>query len=230
MRFSFAALAAVAALSQSALAHYRWTSLIVNGVTTNTYQYVRQNTNYNSPVTDLSSDDLRCNVGGLASGPATSIATVAAGATVGFALDQAIYHPGPINVYMSKSTVANVSNYDGSGPWFKISDQGATYSSAAINFLSENIVSYSFAIPKATPPGQYLLRIEQIALHTASTVGGAQFYISCAQITVTGSGTGTPTPTISFPGGYLTTDPGILINIWYPIPTSYAIPGPAVWS
>jgi len=230
MRFSLAALAAVAALSQSALAHYRWTSLIVGGVTTPAYHYVRQNTNYNSPVTDVTSDDLRCNTGSLAAGPSTYTASVAAGATVGFALDQAIYHPGPINVYMSKSTVANVSTYDGSGPWFKISDLGATYTSAAINFLSENLASYTFTIPSKTPPGQYLLRIEQIALHTASAVGGAQFYISCAQITVTGSGSGSPSPTIVFPGGYKSNDPGILIDIWYPIPTSYAIPGPAVWS
>jgi hypothetical protein len=31
------------------------------------------------------------------------------------------------------------------------------------------------------------------------------------------------------PGGYKATDPGIMINIYYPIPTSYKYPGPAVW-
>jgi hypothetical protein len=55
---------------------------------------VRQNTNYNSPVTNVNSNDIRCNTGGLESGPSTSTATVAAGSTVGFALDQSIFHPG----------------------------------------------------------------------------------------------------------------------------------------
>jgi hypothetical protein len=40
------------------------------------------NTNYNSPVTDVTSTDLRCNTGGLASAVNTSTATVAAGSTV----------------------------------------------------------------------------------------------------------------------------------------------------
>jgi len=53
-----------------------------------------------------------------------------------------------------------------------------------------------------TAPGEYLLRVESIALHVAESVGGAQFYISCGQIEVTGSGNATPSPTIDFPGGY----------------------------
>lgn len=48
-------------------------------------------------------------------------------------------------------------------------------------------------------PGEYLLRIEQIGLHSASAKGGAQFYISCAQIKVTGSGSGQFSPTVRFP-------------------------------
>lgn len=54
--------------------------------------------------------------------------------------------------------------------------------------------------------------------------------ISCAQITVTGgSGTATPSPTMTLPGAYTNTDPGLLINIYYPIPTSYTYPGVKVW-
>lgn len=69
-------------------------------------------------------------------------------------------------------------------------------------------------IPKNTPSGDYLLRIEHIALHQASNVNGAQFYISCAQITVTGGGSGSPGPLVSFPGAYKATDPGIKVNIY----------------
>lgn len=66
---------------------------------------------------------LRCNAGA-SSGGSTSTATVAAGATVGFALDQAIFHVGVLNVYMSK--VDNAATADGSGGWFKIYQVSAT--------------------------------------------------------------------------------------------------------
>ena len=38
--------------------------------------------------------------------------------------------------------------------------------------------SFTFPLPKSLPSGQYLVRVEQIALHVASTYGGAQWYIS----------------------------------------------------
>ena len=75
----------------------------------------------------------------------------------------------------------------------------------------------SFTIPAATPSGDYLFRVEHIALHSASTAGGAQFYLSCGQITVTGGGSGTPAPLVAFPGAYKATDPGLLIDIYYPV-------------
>jgi len=230
MKRTGALLAAAASLIDVAFGHYRFTSLIVGGVTTAEYEYVRVNTNYNSPVTDVTSDDIRCNVGGLTSGTNTSVATVAAGSTVGFALDIPIFHPGPLAVYMSEVTSGfTVETYDGSGPWFKISELGAILNSTAITFPASNLASYSFEIPSTVPPGNYLLRIEHLALHVAQSTGGAQWYISCAQIEVTGSGGGNPSPTALLPGAYVATDPGILIDIYYPIPTSYTPPGPAVW-
>jgi hypothetical protein len=82
-------------------------------------------------------------------------------------------------------------------------------------------------IPKCIANGDYLLRVEHIGLHAASTIGGAQLYISCAQITVTG-GTGTlkTGDLVSFPGAYKSTDPGILFQLYWPTPTSYTNPGP----
>lgn len=128
---------------------------------------------------------------------------------------------------MTKVTSASAA--DGSTPWFKVAELGPAFSSGQITFPSQDKTSFTFTIPKSLPSGDYLLRAENIAIHAASTTGGAQFYISCAQITVTGGGFGTPGPTISLPGGYKASDPGILINIYYPIPTSYKYPGPAVW-
>lgn len=86
-------------------------------------------------------------------------------------------------------------------------------------------------IPSCIAPGDYLLRVEHIALHSASTVGGVQIYIACAQLTVTG-GTGTLNTgsLVSFPGAYKATDPGILFQLYWPTPTSYVNPGPGVVS
>ncbi|OTA75430.1 glycoside hydrolase family 61 protein, partial [Hypoxylon sp. CO27-5] len=83
-------------------------------------------------------------------------------------------------------------------------------------------------IPKAVPSGKYLVRVESIALHQAQSVGGAQMYLSCAQVEVTGGGNGTPGPLVAFPGAYKATDPGLRWS-YYPVPTSYTAPGPAVW-
>jgi hypothetical protein len=90
--------------------------------------------------------------------------------------------------------------------------------------------NYDITIPKCIAPGKYLMRNEHIALHTAGSVGGAQFYLSCAQLDVTGGGSTTPTNLAAFPGAYKATDPGILININYPIPTSYINPGPKTFT
>lgn len=55
----------------------------------------------------------------------------------------------------------------------------------------------------------------------------AQFYVSCAQLKVTGGGSAVPTG-ILLPSGYPVNHPGINLNIYYPVLTSYAMPGPAV--
>lgn len=57
-------------------------------------------------------------------------------------------------------------------------------------------VSWRSSAYTANVNRQYLLRIEQIGLHVA---GAPQYYISCAQITVTGGGGGNP-PKVSIPG------------------------------
>ena len=84
-------------------------------------------------------------------------------------------------------------------------------------------------IPKCLADGDYLLRAEHIGLHSAGSAGGAQFYISCAQLHVSGgSGTYSPKSLVEFPGAYDPKDPGIMINIYYPVPKTYTPPGPAV--
>jgi len=226
--------AVLLSLATLASSHYTFPTLIVNGVATANWSDVRQTNNYNSnaPVTDVTSADFRCYNSDFPTLLATT-ATVAAGATIGIAANGPVYHPGVINVYLAKApTGTDVSTWDGSGSvWFKIYQISAvTDGGSTITFPATNALSYSFAIPKALPTGQYLVRLEQIALHVASTFGGAQFYLSCAQINVTGGGKGTPGPLVAIPGVYTGNEPGILIDIYYPIPANYTQPGPAVWS
>ncbi|EKG11102.1 Glycoside hydrolase family 61 [Macrophomina phaseolina MS6] len=116
---------AASVLAQTVSGHYIFEYLTANGVKGGAYQNIRQNTNNNSPVTDLASNDLRCNVGG-ADGSKTSTVSVAAGSSVSFTADIAVYHQGPTSFYMTK--VADASKADGSTPWFKIKDIGPTVS------------------------------------------------------------------------------------------------------
>ncbi|KIK69990.1 glycoside hydrolase family 61 protein [Collybiopsis luxurians FD-317 M1] len=221
---------------KTTLAHYTLPDLIVNGTVTTDWQYVRETANHytNDPVTDVTSDAIRCYELDSTSAGAAGIATVAAGSTVGFRSNIALYHPGYLSAYMSSASPAANSNSAGLGKtWFKIWEAKPAYSpSTGMTFPTENEQEFTFTIPKSTPSGQYLLRGEQIALHVASSVNGAQFYLSCAQINVVNGGNGSPGPLVSFPGAYSANDPGILINI-YALPASYTgyqAPGPAVWS
>lgn len=78
------------------------------------------------------------------------------------------------------------------------------------------------------PSGKYLVRVESIALHQAQSAGGAQIYLSCAQVEITGGGNGIPSPLVAFPGAYRSSDSGLLWS-YYPVRTSYKAPGPDVW-
>jgi len=224
--------AAVLAFTGAVSAHYNFPALIADGTVTTDWEYVRQWTNYNTyqPVTDVSSLSIRCNLNG-ATAFAPGIQTIAAGGTVGFTANPDIYHPGPLLAYMAKvPSGKTAANWDGSGAvWFKIYQDEPTFGSQSLTWPSNGDTKVNFQIPASTPSGDYLVRVEHIGLHVAQSTGGAQFYLSCGQITVTGGGSGTPGPLVAFPGAYSATDPGILIDIYYPVPTSYTPPGPAVW-
>ncbi|RDL34556.1 uncharacterized protein BP5553_07684 [Venustampulla echinocandica] len=223
--------ASILAFASVASAHYVFPSLVANGAATSEWQYVRQWTGYysNGPVTDVNSLNIRCNVD--ASTKSASTLTVAAGSTLGFTAKASISHPGPLQVYMAKvPSGSTAATWDGSGNvWFKIFGQGPNFG-GSLTWPTQGATTVSFKIPAAVPSGEYLVRVEHTALHSASSAGGAQFYISCGQINVTGGGNGNPTGLVAFPGAYKATDPGLMINIYYPVPTSYQLAGPAVWS
>ncbi|KAI1432998.1 endoglucanase II [Xylaria sp. CBS 124048] len=219
----FVSLAAVLALAVDTVsAHYIFDQFTAGSTEYAVYQYIRKNTNMNSPVTDLTSNDLRCNVG--ATGNGTDTIAMTAGEAFSFTADIAVYHQGPISMYMSKAPGA-ASEYDGSGDWFKILDIGPDFSTGtAVWDLAQ---TYSYSIPSCIEDGDYLLRIQQLAIHNPWPAGIPQFYISCAQVTVTG-GSGTADPTYcQIPGAFQDTDPGYTVNIYLPDFTNYTVPGPA---
>jgi len=206
--------------------HYTFPALDTSG----DWQYVRQTTNYqsNAGLSDVTSDQIRCYQAGTQG--AKSSMTVAAGSSVSFKASPNIFHPGPLQFYMAKvPSGQDLSTWDGKGEvWFKIYAEQAISSGGQLSWASLNKGTVSTTVPKSLPAGDYLLRVEHIALHQASTSGGAQFYISCAQVKVTGGGSGSPSPLVAFPGVYKASDPGIKVNIWSATGT-YTPPGPAVW-
>ncbi|KAI1129397.1 lytic polysaccharide monooxygenase [Nemania abortiva] len=219
-------------LAASAEAHYHFPRLIVKGQPEAAdWQTVRQTKNYqtNAGVTSVTSPDMRC----YQMKGASSHATVAAGEELGFVAASAVTHFGPVQFYMARvPDNADISTWDPAGNvWFKAGSISAIppYGSGESTWPAYNKKSVSFTIPKNTPSGKYLVRVESIALHQAQSVGGAQIYLSCAQIEVTDGGNGTPGPLVAFPGAYQATDPGLRWS-YYPIPTSYTAPGPAVWT
>ncbi|KAG8933776.1 hypothetical protein FRC02_011195 [Tulasnella sp. 418] len=228
MKFSTLSSIVFAALPLAS-AHYTWTSLIVGSTVTPAWQYVRTHTNMNSPVTAVNSIDFRCNKGA-SNGASTQTAAVTAGSTIGFSLDNTLYHSGVLNVYMAKAP-STASTFDGSGSvWFKVYQISAIADGKSIKFPADGLNKVTFTVPKNLPNGEYLVRVEHIALHVAQSFGGAQFYISCGQIKVSGGGSGNPGPKVAIPGVYTGNEPGILINIYNNFPTQYIQPGPAVWS
>ena len=138
---------------------------------------------------------------------------------------------GPISVYLSK--VDNAATASTSGlKWFKIAERGVNNGIWAVDEMISASGWHYFDMPSCVAPGQYLMRVELLALHSAYSAGGAQFYMECAQIEVSGSGTNTGSELVSFPGAYPSNDPGIVLNIYDNSgnPTNggraYNVPGP----
>ncbi|KAJ7166111.1 glycosyl hydrolase family 61-domain-containing protein [Mycena filopes] len=238
-------LALAALIATSVHGHTIFQQLYVNGVSQGHLTGIRV-VDYDGPIMDVTSNDIICN-GGInpyhTPLPNTTI-TVPAGAQVTAewhrTLDGAVAsdpsdpvdpsHHGPVISYLAKIPDAKQSDVTGL-KWFKIYEDGliAANQSWGVDRMYANKGKVSFTIPPCIAAGQYLLRHEMIALHAAVSYPGAQFYMECAQLTITGGGSTSPA-TVSFPGAYKGTDPGITTNIYYPLLTNYTIPGPSVFS
>ncbi|KAG8814648.1 Esterase/lipase/thioesterase [Serendipita sp. 399] len=100
---------------------------------------------------------------------------------------------------------------DSGSPWFKISQDVYSGGKWGNQRLIANNFTATVTIPSKLAAGDYLLRHENLALHGATSVGGAQFYPVCIHLTVTGGGSVSPSG-LAFPGAYKANDPGILFN------------------
>jgi len=230
----------LAALLSVGSSHTIFTQLTSGGVTSGVGQGIRD-PSYDGPITDVTSNYIACNGGPNPTTATSNVINVAAGSTVQATWRHTLTsgsndvvdpsHKGPVIAYLKKVSDATTDVGYGSG-WFKISEAGLTNVASqdwAVTDLIANGGIQNIPIPSCIASGQYLLRAELIALHGASSAGGAQFYMECAQINVTG-GSGSKSPaTVSFPGAYKSSDPGITINIYQTL-SSYTIPGPAVFT
>ncbi|KAI5118811.1 hypothetical protein M0805_005153 [Coniferiporia weirii] len=182
------------------------------------------------PVTDVTSNNIIC---GQSAQVASGVATAKPGSLLQFnwvneGNGNWVHNTGPIIAYMAECSGGCTSfTPDSSTAWFKIEEQGEEENGVSGTWVQANLNSGAPAnvtIPSSLAAGNYLVRHEIIALQNAQSEGGAEFYPSCLQLTVSGDGTGTPNTTVHFPGAYSATDPGILGNFYDP-GVVYVFPG-----
>ncbi|EAW15312.1 putative endoglucanase [Aspergillus clavatus NRRL 1] len=227
-------LLALAAAAKMAHAHATVQAIWINGVDqgagNSASGYIRSPPN-NSPLVDVTSADMTCNVNG--KNPVAKTLPVKAGDKITFEWHHtdrspsddiiASSHRGPIMVYMAPTAKGAAGN-----GWVKIAEEGYSNGKWAVDNLIANRGKHSIVVPDV-PAGDYLFRPEIIALHEGNRLGGAQFYMECVQVKVTSNGANALPAGVSIPGAYKATDPGVHFDIYNSF-SSYPMPGPAVWN
>ncbi|KAI0465927.1 glycosyl hydrolase family 61-domain-containing protein [Xylaria cf. heliscus] len=246
---SFRSSLLLAALASAAgvAAHGHVSNLVINGVSYQTYDptvfpYMSDPptvVGWTASDTDngfvepnsFASGDIVCHK---AATPAGGYAQVAAGDSISIQWDTwPESHKGPMIDYLAACNGPCDSVDKLALEFFKIDEAGILDSSSApgtwaSDVLIENNNTWLVQIPKNLKPGNYVLRHETIALHSAGQANGAQNYPQCFNLEVTGSGTEVPTG-VKATELYTPTDPGIEVNI-YVSGLDYQIPGPALIS
>lgn len=197
----------------AASAHTIFSSLEVDGVNHGIGNGVRV-PSYNGPIEDVTSNSIVCNGPPNPTSPTDKVITVEAGSTVSaiwrYMLDTTgsapndimdSSHKGPSIAYLKKVDDSVTDSGVGDG-WFKIQEDGLSGGVWGTEKIINGEGRHDVHIPECIEEGEYLLRVEMIALHGAGSYPGAQFYMECAQINVVG-GSGAKSPsTVSFPGAY----------------------------
>lgn len=185
LRNLVAVTAVLSGVTEFAAAHQNLHEFWINGVTVG-YEKCMRRPPSNNPVTDINSNDIRCNVnGGLATGtnPVPGVCAAKAGDEITVIWDTSS-HPGPLQHFLY-GPVDNALTADGSGAkWFKVHELSVQNGKMANVLMMENQGKWTFKLPANLESGEYLLRSEMLALHGAGVIGGAQFYIGCMQLRV----------------------------------------------
>jgi len=140
------------------------------------------------------------------------------------------HNTGPIITYMASCGEQSCAQFDSTkAKWFKISQDGRE-GNAWVQQRLMNGQTVSSQIPGTLKAGNYMIRHEIVALHLATSMGGAEFYPSCSQAKVGGNGSGGPKPEelVAFPGGYSDNDPGIFDPDVFNPGSAYTFPGPPI--
>ena len=142
-------------------------------------------------------------------------------------------HKGPVIDYLADCGGDCTTISKASLKFSKIAEKGYVSGSNPGTFASDELIangnSWKFTVPKDLKAGEYVLRHEIIALHSAGQTDGAQNYPQCINLKVSGSGTSSLTGGVSATEFYKADDAGIKFNL-YTTFTSYPIPGPQLSS
>lgn len=234
-------------------AHYVFNRLIVNNTVSKEFQYIRDVTGYagtrestwlkSFPIYGPASANVTCGRGAFPVDNVAAIetATIIAGSEVGFMVSppmfeddatQYIYHEGPGQMFLSKlpDHLEDLNDYDASGAFFKIGYAGPKNATAW--WLNDRL-AMNATVPRTTPPGKYVLRIEQFL--PSSQRGQSQWFVNCAHVEIVGEGGGAPGPFVRFPNAYREDEPSVWFReegteSGYPRDAmKYVEPKPAVW-
>ncbi|EME47180.1 glycoside hydrolase family 61 protein [Dothistroma septosporum NZE10] len=147
-------------------------------------------------------------------------------------------HHGPVITYLAAVGGEFSAADKASLKWFKVTEGGLVDGSSspgkwATDKMISNNDTAAFTVPSDIKSGNYVVRHEIIALHSAGSEDGAQNYPQCINVKVTSSGTAQPCASgVDCAVGtalYKEDDAGILINIYQSL-SNYTIPGPKLYS
>ncbi|KAI0433304.1 glycosyl hydrolase family 61-domain-containing protein [Xylaria sp. FL1042] len=246
---SFRSSSLLAALTAAAgvAAHGHVSNIVINGVSYQTYDptvfpyesdpptvvgWTASDTDNGFVAPDsYASGDIICHKSAT---PAGGFAQVAAGDSISIQWNTwPDSHKGPMLDYLAACN-GDCSSVDKTAlEFFKIDEAGILDSSSAPGTWASDVLiannnTWLVQIPANLKAGNYVLRHETIALHSAGSEDGAQNYPQCFNLEVTGSGTEVPEGVLGTEL-YTSTDPGIEVNI-YVSGLDYQIPGPTLIS
>ncbi|KAK7740934.1 glycoside hydrolase 61 [Cytospora paraplurivora] len=141
-------------------------------------------------------------------------------------------HHGPVIDYLANCGTSCETVNKTTLEFFKIDAVGYINGSDPGTWATDVLIAdgstWLVQIPSDLAPGNYVLRHEIIALHSAGSEDGAQNYPQCFNLAITGSGTVQPSGVLGTEL-YKETDPGILYNLYTTV-ENYTIPGPTEYT